>query len=278
MVRRRRGEVFFTNSGTEANEAAFKITRLTGRTKIIADRGRVPRAHRWARWRSPTIPKYREPFEPLPGEVIFVPYGDADALAAAVDDDDRRGRAGADPGRERHRRAADRLPAQAREICDAHGALLWIDEVQTGIGRTGDWLVHSSQGVQADIVTLAKGLGNGFPIGACVANGAAARPARSGQHGSTFGGNPVAAIAGLAVHRRDRARRAARPRNGHGRAPRDAVEALPTPAGRRRPRPRTAAGRRADRAGRRGGGRRRAGRRVHRSTRRGPTSSGSRRR
>ena len=89
--------------------------------------------------------------------------------------------------------------AKAREITSAHGALLWIDEVQTGVGRTGDWLVHRAEGVEADIVTLAKGLGNGFPIGACVANGATADLLGPGSHGSTFGGNPVAAIAGLAV-------------------------------------------------------------------------------
>ncbi len=89
--------------------------------------------------------------------------------------------------------------AQARAICDGHDALLWVDEVQTGMGRTGSWLVHVDQGVRADIVTLAKGLGNGFPIGACVALGRAAGLLGPGSHGSTFGGNPVAAIAGLAV-------------------------------------------------------------------------------
>ena len=89
--------------------------------------------------------------------------------------------------------------ARAREICDQHGALLWIDEVQTGMGRTGCWLVHVAEGVQADIVTVAKGLGNGFPIGACIALGRAATMLGPGSHGSTFGGNPVAAIAGLAA-------------------------------------------------------------------------------
>ena len=89
--------------------------------------------------------------------------------------------------------------ARARQLCDQHGALLWVDEVQTGMGRTGSWLTHVDEGVRADVVTLAKGLGNGFPIGACLAVGRAAELLGPGSHGSTFGGNPVAAIAGLAV-------------------------------------------------------------------------------
>ena len=191
-------KVFFTNSGTEANEAAFKITRMTGRTKIISTEG----AFHGRSMGSLAItynPKYREPFVPLPGEVIFVPYGDPDALATAADDDlaaivlePIQGESGivVPP--------PDYL-IRAREVCDQHGALLWIDEVQTGMGRTGSWLAHVADGVRADIVTLAKGLGNGFPIGACVAAGPAARLLGPGSHGSTFGGNPVAAIAGLAV-------------------------------------------------------------------------------
>ncbi len=190
--------VFFTNSGTEANEAAFKITRQTGRTKIISTEG----AFHGRSLGSLAIthsPKYREPFEPLPGDVIFVPYGDAAALAEVVDEtvaavvlEPIQGENGVivpPPG----------YLAKARELCDAAGVLLWIDEVQTGMGRTGSWLVHTDQGVRADIVTLAKGLGNGFPIGACLATGPAATLLGPGSHGSTFGGNPVAAMAGLAV-------------------------------------------------------------------------------
>jgi acetylornithine/N-succinyldiaminopimelate aminotransferase len=89
--------------------------------------------------------------------------------------------------------------AAARDLCDTHGALLWIDEVQTGMGRTGAWFAHTSDGVTADVITVAKGLGNGFPVGACIATGRAATLLGPGSHGSTFGGNPVAAIAGLAV-------------------------------------------------------------------------------
>lgn len=190
--------VYFCNSGTEANEAAFKITRRTGRTKIISTVGAF-HGRSMGALAVTHSPKYREPFEPLPGDVIFVPYGDAEALAAAVDDtvaavvlEPIQGENGVVVP------PPDYL-ARARELCDRSGALLWIDEVQTGIGRTGSWLVHVDQGVRADVVTVAKGLGNGFPIGACLATGPAATLLGAGSHGSTFGGNPVAAIAGLAV-------------------------------------------------------------------------------
>jgi acetylornithine/N-succinyldiaminopimelate aminotransferase len=190
--------VFFTNSGTEANEAAFKITRLTGRTRIISTEGAF-HGRSMGALAITHNPKYRQPFEPLPGDVTFVPYGDAAALADAVDDtvaavvlepiQGENGVVEPPPG----------YLAHAREICDRHGALLWIDEVQTGMGRTGAWLAHVDEGVRADVITVAKGLGNGFPIGACLATGRAAALLGPGSHGSTFGGNPVAAIAALAV-------------------------------------------------------------------------------
>jgi len=190
--------VFFTNSGTEANEAAFKLTRMTGRTRIISTEGAF-HGRSMGALAITHNPKYRAPFEPLPGEVEFVPYGDAEALAAVVDDtvaavvlEPLQGENGivVPP--------AGYL-VRARELCDAAGALLWVDEVQTGMGRTGSWLAHVEEGVRADVVTLAKGLGNGFPVGACVARGRAASLLPAGSHGSTFGGNPVAAVAGLAV-------------------------------------------------------------------------------
>ena len=191
-------KVFFTNSGTEANEAAFKITRMTGRTKIIAAEGAF-HGRSLGALSITHNPKYRIPFEPLPGEVVFVPYGAAEALAAVVDDsvaavvlEPIQGENGVvlpPPG----------YLNRARQLCDAAGALLWIDEVQTGMGRSGCWLVHVAEGITADIVTVAKGLGNGFPIGACIATGRAATALGPGSHGSTFGGNPVAAVAGLAV-------------------------------------------------------------------------------
>lgn len=190
--------VFFANSGTEANEAAFKITRMTGRTKIISTEGAF-HGRSLGALAITHNPKYRAPFEPLPGDVVFVPYGDADALAAEMD-----GTVAAVVLEPLQGENGIVVPpagylAQARALCDEHGSLLWIDEVQTGMGRTGSWLAHVEEGVRADVVTMAKGLGNGFPIGACVARGRAASLLGAGSHGSTFGGNPVAAIAGLAV-------------------------------------------------------------------------------
>ncbi len=190
--------VFFTNSGTEANEAGFKITRRTGRTRLIAMEGAF-HGRSLGALALTANPAYREPFEPLPGDVTFVPYGDAAALAAALDEtvaavilEPIQGENGVvEP-------PTDYLRA-ARELTTATGTLLWIDEVQTGIGRCGAWLASAASGVTADIVTFAKGLGNGFPIGACVASGAAASLLGPGSHGTTFGGNPVAAAAGLAV-------------------------------------------------------------------------------
>lgn len=191
-------KVFFANSGTEANEAAFKLTRRTGRTRLIAMEGAFHGRSMGALALTHN-PKYREPFEPLPGEVTWVPYGDAEALAEAVDEtvaavvlEPIQGENGIIVPPEGYLTAA-------RKITRSHGALLWFDEVQTGIGRTGRWLASQHEGVVADIVTLAKGLGNGFPIGACVATGASADLLQPGMHGTTFGGNPVAAIAGLAV-------------------------------------------------------------------------------
>ncbi|MFA6576904.1 MAG: acetylornithine transaminase, partial [Nocardioides sp.] len=192
------GKVFFTNSGTEANEAAFKLTRRTGRTHVVAAQegfhGRTMGALALT-----SKEAYRAPFEPLPGEVTFVPYGDAAALAAAVTDrtaaillEPMQGEAGVNvpPG--------DYLAA-ARAIADEHGALLWLDEIQTGVGRTGRWFAHHSSGVTPDIVTLAKGLAGGFPIGACIGVGKAGTLLEPGNHGTTFGGNPVACAAALAV-------------------------------------------------------------------------------
>ena len=192
------GRVFFTNSGTEANEAAFKATRRTGRTRIVAAEGAFHGRSMGSlaiTWK----PAYREPFEPLPGDVSFVPYGDVDALAAAVADDTAavvleavQGEAGVVEAPVGYLRAA-------REITAAQGALLWLDEVQTGVGRTGAWFAYTEAGVEPDIVTLAKGLGSGFPIGACIAFGSAAHLLGPGTHGTTFGGNPIASVAGLAT-------------------------------------------------------------------------------
>ena len=190
--------VFFTNSGTEANEAGFKITRLTGRRKLIAMEGSF-HGRSLGALALTSNPKYREPFEPLPGEVVFVPYGDAEALAAELDESVAAVIVEPIQGENGVVEPPSGFLAQARELTRSAGALLWLDEVQTGMGRCGDWLASAASGVTADIVTFAKGLGNGFPIGACVATGRAADLLQPGSHGTTFGGNPVAAAAGLAV-------------------------------------------------------------------------------
>ena len=191
-------QVFFTNSGTEANEAAFKLTRRTGRTRLVAAEGSF-HGRSVGALAITHNPAYREPFEPLPGDVTFVPYNDADALAAAVDDTVAAIVLEPIQGENGVVEADDDYLRAAREIATENGALLWIDEVQTGVGRTGEWLAHARSGVLPDVVTFAKGLGGGVPIGACVALGDAATLLQPGNHGSTFGGNPLAAAAGLAV-------------------------------------------------------------------------------
>ena len=190
--------VFFTNSGTEANEAGFKISRLTGRRRLIAMAGSF-HGRSLGALALTSNPKYREPFEPLPGEVVFVPYGDADALAEALDDTVAAVIVEPIQGENGVVEPPTGFLAAARELTRQAGALLWLDEVQTGMGRCGDWLASAPAGITGDIVTFAKGLGNGFPIGACVASGEAAELLQPGSHGTTFGGNPVAAAAGLAV-------------------------------------------------------------------------------
>ncbi len=200
----RPGRVFFANSGAEANEAAFKLSRGSGRTQVVAAvngfHGRTMGALALT-----GQPAKADPFRPLPGEVVHVPYGDVDALAEAVTDatamvilEPIQGEAGVvvpPPG----------YLTAAREITARHGALLALDEVQTGVGRTGHWFAHQAEGVAPDVVTLAKGLGGGLPIGACMVF-TDQRPELvswlpPGSHGSTFGGNPVSCAAALAVLR-----------------------------------------------------------------------------
>ncbi|MCG5433438.1 acetylornithine transaminase [Mycobacterium sp. MYCO198283] len=192
--------VFFCNSGAEANEVAFKITRLTGRTKIVAAQGAF-HGRTMGSLALTGQPAKQAPFAPLPGDVSHVPYGDVEALTAAVDDrtaavflEPIMGEGGVvtpPPG----------YLAAAREVTTRHGALLVLDEVQTGMGRTGTFFAHQQAGITPDVVTLAKGLGGGLPIGACLAVGDAADLLTPGLHGSTFGGNPVCAAAALAVLR-----------------------------------------------------------------------------
>ena len=194
----RGGRVFFCNSGAEANEAAFKLSRLTGRTQVVAAtnsfHGRTMGALALT-----GQPAKQDPFRPLPGDVTFVEYGDTPALTeavtattAAVVLEPVQGEGGVLP-------APDGYLTEAQEIAHASGALLILDEVQTGVGRTGSWFAFQHADVAPDVVTLAKGLGGGLPIGAMVAFGAAATLLTPGSHGSTFGGNPVSCAAALAV-------------------------------------------------------------------------------
>lgn len=190
--------VFFCNSGAEANEAAFKLTRLTGRTKIVAAEGGFHGRTMGALALTGQQAK-REPFEPLPGEVVFVPYGDVDSLTAAVGGDTAAVFLEPIMGEGGVVVPPAGYLAAAREITLRHGALLVLDEVQTGVGRTGTFYAHQRDGIVPDVVTLAKGLGGGLPIGACLAVGPAADLMGPGMHGSTFGGNPVCTAAALAV-------------------------------------------------------------------------------
>src|SRR6201995_619464 len=201
--------VLFCNSGTEANEAAFKLSRLTGRTKLVAAQGGF-HGRTMGALALTGQPSKQAPFAPLPGDVTHVPYGDADALAAAVGDDTAAvflepimGEGGIVVPPHGYRAAARDItaPPPARDITARHGALLVLDEVQTGMGRTGTFFAHQHAGVTPDVVTMAKGLGGGLPIGACLAIGPAAQLLTPGLHGSTFGGNPICAAAALAVLR-----------------------------------------------------------------------------
>ncbi|MBC9715558.1 acetylornithine transaminase [Streptomyces sp. TRM66268-LWL] len=195
----REGRVFFCNSGTEANEAAFKLGRLTGRTHMVATEGGFHGRTMGALALTGQAGK-QNGFTPLPGDVTHVPYGDAEALRAAVTTETAfviiepiQGENGVVVPPAGYLRAA-------REITRATGTLLVLDEVQTGIGRTGQWFEYlAHEGVEPDVVTLAKGLGGGLPLGAVVAFGAAGELLQPGQHGTTFGGNPIACAAGLAV-------------------------------------------------------------------------------
>ena len=192
--------VFFCNSGAEANEVAFKLTRLTGRTKIVA----AQNAFHGRTMGSLALtgqPAKQEPFEPLPGYVSHVPYGNVDALAAAVTGETAAVFLEPIMGEGGVVVPPEGYLAAAREITSRHGALLAVDEVQTGVGRTGVFYAHQHDGITPDIVTLAKGLGAGLPIGACLAVGPAADLMTPGMHGSTFGGNPVCAAAACAVLR-----------------------------------------------------------------------------
>ena len=198
--------VFFCQDGATANEAAYKLARKHGRTvdpaggkfEIVAAEGSF-HGRTMGALSITGSPAKRKPFEPLPGPVTFVPYGDTQALAAAVTYrtaavflEPTLGEGGVIP-------APEGYLAAARAACDQAGALLVIDEVQSGIGRTGNWFASLAQGVRPDVITLAKGLAGGMPLGACIGIGFAGEIFQPGEHGSTFGGNPVSCAAALAV-------------------------------------------------------------------------------
>ena len=195
------GRVFLANSGTEANEAAIKLVRRTqgaARPVIVAAEGSF-HGRTMGSLAVTGKSSIRTPFAPLGVEVRFVPFGDPAALRSATGPDCSAvflepglGEGGVVPAPDGYLRAA-------REACDAAGALLVLDEIQSGIGRTGAWFAHQHEGVLPDVITLAKGLGGGLPIGACVGLGGCGAGLGKGEHGSTFGGNPVACAAALAV-------------------------------------------------------------------------------
>jgi acetylornithine aminotransferase len=200
------GRVFFANSGAEANECAIKLARKHGR-KLDPDGGRLEIVACNGSFHGRTFgalsitgnPAKRLPFEPLPSPVTFVDYGDIDALRSAVTTrtaavfvESTLGESGVIP-------AAPGFLAAARQVCTETGALLVVDEVQSGIGRTGHWFASLAEGIRPDVITLAKGLAGGLPIGACIGVGAAGELFAAGDHGSTFGANPIACAAALAV-------------------------------------------------------------------------------
>lgn len=190
--------VFFCNSGAEANEAALKISRRTGKSRIVAAQGAF-HGRTMGALSLTGQPSKREPFVPLLKGITHVPYGDLSAMSRAVSKktamvivEPIMGEAGVIT-------PEDGYLAGLREICDRVGALLVFDCVQTGIGRTGQWFGFEHEGVQPDVITLAKGIGGGLPLGATIAYGKAAHLLQPGDHGTTFGGNPIACAAANAV-------------------------------------------------------------------------------
>jgi acetylornithine aminotransferase len=198
MTGDKKAKVFFCQSGAEANEAAFKLSRRTGKVRVVAAQGAF-HGRTMGALSLTGQPAKREPFLPLIKGVKHVSYGDIEAMRKAVSKktamviiEPIMGEAGVVVPPQ------DYLQ-QLRQICDKNGALLVVDAVQTGMGRTGDWFGYEYSGITPDVITLAKGLGGGLPLGAMIALGAAADLFQPGDHGSTFGGNPITTAAGLAA-------------------------------------------------------------------------------
>jgi acetylornithine aminotransferase len=191
-------KVFFCQSGAEANEAAIKLSRKTGRSHIVATQGSF-HGRTMGALSLTGQPSKREPFLPLLKNIKHVPFGDIEAMrrciskkTAMVIVEPIMGEAGVIV-------PPDDYLQQLRELCDKSGALLVIDAVQTGMGRTGDWFGYEYSGITPDVITVAKGLGGGLPLGAMIALGRSADLFEPGEHGSTFGGNPITTAAALAV-------------------------------------------------------------------------------
>ena len=198
MTGDKNARVFFCQSGAEANEAALKLSRRTGKVRVVAAQGAF-HGRTMGALSLTGQPSKREPFLPLIKGVKHVPYGDIDAMRKAISKktamviiEPIMGEAGVVVP------PADYLQ-ELRRLCDKNGSLLVIDAVQTGMGRTGDWFGYEYSGITPDVITLAKGLGGGLPLGAMIALGKAADLFQAGDHGSTFGGNPVTTAAGLAA-------------------------------------------------------------------------------
>ena len=198
MTGDKNAKVFFCQSGAEANEAALKLSRRTGKVRVVAAQGAF-HGRTMGALSLTGQPSKREPFLPLIKGIKHVPFGDIDAMRKAVSKktamviiEPIMGEAGVIVP------PADYLQ-ELRKLCDKNGALLVIDAVQTGMGRTGDWFGYEYSGIKPDVITLAKGLGGGLPLGAMIALGNAADLFQPGDHGSTFGGNPVTTAAGLAA-------------------------------------------------------------------------------
>ena len=191
-------KVFLCNSGTEANEAALKLSRKTGRTKVVSTIGGF-HGRTMGSLSLTGQPAKRDLFKPLVKGIKYLPYGDISAMARAVNRktamvivEPIQGESGVITPPAGYLKAL-------REICDKNGALLVIDAIQTGMGRTGFWFGYEHEEIVPDIITLAKGLGGGLPLGAMIAIGRASQLFQPGDHGSTFGGNPVSCAAGLAA-------------------------------------------------------------------------------
>jgi acetylornithine aminotransferase len=190
--------VFFCNSGAEANEAALKLSRKTGRSKIISTIGSFHGRTLGALSLTGQAAK-RDIFAPIIKKVAYLPYGDIKALRKAIDK--RTAMVIIEPIQGEN--GVITPPAgylkEIRALCDQTGALMVIDAIQTGMGRTGFWFGYEHEDIKPDVITLAKGLGGGLPLGAMIALGRSANLFQPGEHGSTFGGNPVSCAAGLAA-------------------------------------------------------------------------------